>query len=315
MAGKLVGRLVAVLPVLVGATVVAFILLQLVPGDAADALLGFGASADARQELRMKLGLDKPIPVQYYLWALRAARGDLGSSTQGGVPVMDLLKDRVKNTLILTLGGLPGLLAGFVAGIGAALFSRRTFDRLFLVLLAMSVSIPPYWLAVVFLFFFSVSLGWFPTGGMYSSVGGGGILDLGAHLILPAILATVAPAALVAGSTRTAMLDILGKDFVRTALAKGASTRRVLLKHVLPNALPAIVNMLGLQLAYLIVGSAVFVEIVFNWPGLGLLAYQAILARDLPVVLGIVLASAVLFVTLNLLIDLSQLLLDPRLRD
>jgi peptide/nickel transport system permease protein len=316
MVTKLLDRFFAVLPVVFGATIVVFVLLHLIPGDPADALLGPMATGEARQELKRALGLDKPMYAQYVLWVGRAAKGDLGDSTEKKVPVLGLVLDRLRNSLILTLGGgLLGLAMGIWAGTLAALHHHSLLDRAVLAAFTFAISVPAYWLAVVALFLFAVTFRIFPTGGMYSLTGPSGVGDLLWHLTLPAVLASLIPAALVAQTTRTAMLDTLEQEFVRTAAAKGLPRRSVLLKHVMPNLLPTVVNMAGLQIGYLIVGSAVFIEVVVNWPGLGLLAYEAILGRDLPVILGIVLVSAILFVLLNLLVDMTQIFLDPRARE
>ena len=316
MAVKVLERLTASLPVVLGASIVVFILLHMTPGDPADALLGPMATGESRLELKKALGLDKPLYLQYAFWLERTLRGDLGDSTEQKVPVLGLVLDRLKNSIILTLGGgTLGLLLGLWAGVIAALRYRSILDRLILAGFTLAISVPAYWLATVALFVFAVALRWFPTGGMYSLAGKGGMWDLLWHLALPALLASFIPGALLAATTRTAMLNILGRDFVRTATAKGLPRRLVLFKHIMPNLLPTIVSMAGLQIGYLMVGSAVFIEIVVNWPGLGLLAYEAILGRDLPVILSIVLVSALMFVVLNLIVDVTQIILDPRVRE
>jgi len=306
-------RLIYIIPVLIGSSILVFLLLNLAPGDPITKLVGPFASEETRQLIREEYGLDKPIVVQYYRWILNLLGGDLGVSVEKSIPVTDLVIDRLYNSIVLSIfGGVLGLIVGVLFGVLCALYHNRFLDKIILLIFMMGISIPPYWLAVVFIFFFSIELGLFPTGGMYSVDGDNNFLDLLRHIFLPGILSSFIPAAIIGRITRTAILEQIYQEYVKTALSKGLNRLPIFLFHILPNSLPSIVNMTSLQIGYLILGSAVFVEIVFNWPGLGLLAYQAILARDIPVLLGIIIISSVIFVILNIITDTFQLIIDPR---
>ena len=306
-------RIIYVIPVLIGSSILVFVLLNLAPGDPITKLVGPFASEETRQLIREEYGLDKPIITQYYKWVLNLLGGDLGVSVEKSIPVKDLVIDRLYNSIVLSIfGGMLGLIVGVLFGVLSALYHNRFLDKIILLIFIMGISIPPYWLAVVFIFVFSIEYGWFPTGGMYSVEGDNSFADLLRHIFLPGVLSSFIPAAIIGRITRTAILEQIYQDYVKTALGKGLNRLHIFLFHILPNSLPSIVNMTSLQIGYLILGSAVFVEIVFNWPGLGLLAYQAILARDIPVLLGIIIISSVIFVILNIITDTFQLLIDPR---
>ena len=306
-------RIIYVIPVLIGSSILVFLLLNLAPGDPITKLVGPFASEETRQLIREEYGLDKPIIIQYYKWVLNLLGGDLGVSVEKSIPVKDLVIDRLYNSIVLSIfGGILGLIVGLLFGVLSALYHNRFLDKIILLIFIMGISIPPYWLAVVFIFVFSIEYGWFPTGGMYSVEGDNSFADLLRHIFLPGVLSSFIPAAIIGRITRTAILEQIYQEYVKTALGKGLNRLYIFLFHILPNSLPSIVNMTSLQIGYLILGSAVFVEIVFNWPGLGLLAYQAILARDIPVLLGIIIISSVIFVILNIITDTFQLLIDPR---
>ena len=306
-------RIIYIIPVLIGSSILVFLLLNLAPGDPITKLVGPFASEETRQLIREEYGLDKPIIIQYYKWVINLLSGDLGVSVEKSIPVTDLVIDRLYNSVVLSIfGGVLGLIVGVLFGVVSALYHNRLLDKVILLIFIMGISIPPYWLAVVFIFVFSIEFGWFPTGGMYSVDGDNNFADLLRHIFLPGILSSFIPAAIIGRITRTAILEQVYQEYVKTALGKGLNRLPIFLFHILPNSLPSIVNMTSLQIGYLILGSAVFVEIVFNWPGLGLLAYQAILARDIPVLLGIIIISSVIFVLLNIITDTFQLIIDPR---
>ena len=313
MAIYFIKRLIYVIPVLIGSSILVFLLLNLAPGDPITKLVGPFASEETRQLIREEYGLDKPIIIQYYKWVLNLLGGDLGVSVEKSILVKDLVLDRLYNSIVLSIfGGILGLIVGVLFGVVCALYHNRILDKIILLIFIMGISIPPYWLAVVFIFVFSIEYGWFPTGGMYSVDGDNNFADLLRHIFLPGVLSSFIPAAIIGRITRTAILEQIYQEYVKTALGKGLNRLHIFLFHILPNSLPSIVNMTSLQIGYLILGSAVFVEIVFNWPGLGLLAYQAILARDIPVLLGIIIISSVIFVILNIITDTFQLIIDPR---
>lgn len=306
-------RLLHALPVLLGVTLVVFISLQLVPGDAARTILGFAATEDRVQALREELGLNRPWPVQYVIWLGNLAQGDLGRSITTQVPVATVILDKIGNSLILMLASFVlvvafGLLFGLIAGAA----HREPQDRATVGLLLVFASVPPFWLGLVLLYVFGLKLRWFPISGMYA-VGGGGFLDLLHHLVLPAVTTAVSSLAVVARVTRGSLIDALQQPYILAARARGYSRRLIVWAEALRNVLPTFVNISGLQIGYLF-GGVIFSEIVFNWPGLGLQLYNAIVQRDVPVIQGCVLAVAVVFVVGNLISDLVVYALDPRRR-
>lgn len=317
ISGYLTRRFLFLIPTLIGTTFVIFILLKIAPGDPVDLVAGPYASPQVREQIRAELGLDQPWPVQYARWLARAARGDLGKSIElRGRDVLEIILARFRNSLILAAGaGLLAVILGVGLGVVSALYQDSFLDRAFLSFSLFGLSLPAYWLATVMVYLFAVKFGLFPTGKMYSTTGTGGFGDLLWHLTLPALVGAVVPAALIARLARTAMLEVINQNFITVARAKGLKERTVLFQHALRTALPTISNMVGLQIGYLLLGSAVFVEIVFNWPGLGMQIFSAIRNRDLPMILGIVLFTAIVFLLINLLVDILHHILDPRVAD
>jgi peptide/nickel transport system permease protein len=309
-----VHRLALAVPVLLGISVVVFLMLKLVPGDPAVALLGPQAEPRDIEMLRRAWGLDRPVHEQYLTWLGHVLRGDLGLSLEQRLPVAHLVLTRFKNTAVLTVASvLLSLALGLTAGIVSATRPRSVFDRLTMVAALFANSMPAFWLGLVLIFIFSLRLGWFPVSGMYSIRGEGGIVDLLHHLVLPAVTLGGATTAIVARLTRSSMLEVIRQDYVRTAWAKGLVERRVVLGHALRNALLPVVTVVGLQIGFLL-GGAVLTETVFSWPGVGLQLYRAISTRDIPLIQGSVLLIAVTFVVINLAVDLLYALLDPRIR-
>jgi len=309
-----VHRLALAVPVLLGISVVVFLMLKLIPGDPAVALLGPQAEPRDIEMLRRAWGLDRPVHEQYLTWLGHVLRGDLGLSLEQRLPVAHLVLTRFKNTVILTVASvLLSLALGLTAGVVSATRPRSVFDRLTMVAALFANSMPAFWLGLVLIFIFSLRLGWFPVSGMYSIRGEGGIVDLLHHLVLPAVTLGGATTAIVARLTRSSMLEVIRQDYVRTARAKGLVERRVVLGHALRNALLPVVTVVGLQVGFLL-GGAVLTETVFSWPGVGLQLYRAISTRDIPLIQGSVLLIAVTFVVINLAVDLLYALLDPRIR-
>lgn len=307
-------RIALALPVVLGISIVVFLMLKLVPGDPAIALLGPQAEPRDIEILRRAWGLDRPIPEQYLTWLGHVVRGDLGLSLEQRVPVVDLVLTRFKNTAILTLASVfISCVLGLTAGVVSATRPRSIFDRLTMVLALFGNSMPAFWLGLVLILAFSLGLGWFPVSGMQSIRGEGGLLDLLHHLILPAITLGGATTAIVARLTRSSMLEVIRQDYVRTARAKGLYERRVILSHALRNALLPVVTVVGLQVGFLL-GGAILTETVFSWPGVGLQLFRAISTRDIPLIQGSVLLIAVTFVFINLLVDVTYALLDPRIK-
>jgi len=216
--------------------------------------------------------------------------------------------------LLTAFAGSFSIVFGISAGMISAVKQNSITDKVILVISMVSLSMPAYWLGLVFIYVFSVKLGWLPTGGMRSFIDEKTNLDVLEHLVMPAIVAGLTPAAIIARVTRSAMLEGMRLDYMTSLRAKGLSQRSIILRHALRNALPTIVNMTGLQIGYLILGAALFVEIIFSWPGLGYEIYKSVMGRDMPMMLGLVLFSTIVFVILNLIVDISYRAINPRVR-
>jgi peptide/nickel transport system permease protein len=307
-------RLLHLGPVLLGVSVIVFLVLHLAPGDPAEIMLGANANKEDLERLRTQLGLDQPLHVQYVTWIGHVVRGDLGRSLWMKRPVLGEVLERFKATLLLTGTALfLSTVGGIALGIASARRANSLLDRLSAVASLFGASMPTFWLGIVLMVIFSLRLGWLPASGMYAPYGGGGLWDLLTHLVLPAITLAAASITIIARLTRAAMLEILGQDYVRTARAKGLGERPVVWRHALKNALIPIVTVVGVQAGYLL-GGAVLTETVFAWPGVGTLVVQGILARDIPLVQGGVLIIAVSFVLVNLAVDTLYAWLDPRIK-
>ena len=310
-AGK---RLLGLVPVLFGISVVIFFTMKLIPGDVARALLGPMATDESLAQLRRALGLDQALHVQYAKWLGRALQGDLGLSPIVHKPVMELLLPKFGNTLILAGASFfLAVLGGVTVGVLAAARQQTALDRAAMGAALIVGNMPPFWLGLVLIVLFAIDLRWLPSLGMYSSRGPGGLADLLQHLIMPAVATAAAPGAIIARMTRASVLEILGQDFIKVARSKGLSERAVLGLHALRVAWPPILTISGLQLGYLL-GGAVFTEEVFGWPGLGRQLVSSVIARDVQVVQGAALFIALSFVLVNLVVDLLNLCLDPRSR-
>jgi peptide/nickel transport system permease protein len=307
-------RLLHLGPVLLGVSLIVFLVLHLAPGDPAEVMLGANANKEDLARLRTQLGLDQPLYVQYLTWISHVARGDLGRSLWMKRPVLGEVLERFKATLLLTGSALLlSTLGGIALGIASATRANSLLDRLSGVASLFGASMPVFWLGIVLMVIFSLWLGWLPASGMYAPYGGGGLRDLFAHLVLPAVTLAAASVTIIARLTRATMLETLGQDYVRTARAKGLGERMVVWRHALKNALIPIVTVVGVQAGYLL-GGAVLTETVFAWPGVGTLVVQGILARDMPLVQGGVLVIALSFVLVNLAVDTLYAWLDPRIK-
>lgn len=315
MTGLLIRRALYLIPVLIGGSAIVFTLIHLAPGDPIDFLMGVYASPQARAALRARYGLNDPLVVQYVRWLGLVLQGDWGTSIQQRVPVLPLVLEKFWITLLLTgaAGGFATIV-GVSAGIISAVRQNSWIDRSILVVSVFAVSMPPYWLGLIGIFIFSVQLHWLPTGGLHTFTGEKTTLDLVKHLIMPAVVAGLTPAAIIARVARSAMLEVLKLDFMTALRAKGLSEGAIILRHALRNAMPTIVSMTGLQIGYLILGAALFVEIIFSWPGLGLEIYKSVIGRDMPMMLGLVLFSTIVFVVLNLIVDIIYRIINPRAR-
>lgn len=305
-------RLLYSLPTIFVPLVLVFFLLRLAPGDPATQILGDNATPEQITALRQQLGLDQPIPVQFLLWLKGLFTLQLGNSLFFNKPVLELIPHYAAVTLQITvLALLVALLIGLSAGITAALLRGKIFDRGIVAVTVFSVSLPEFWLALLLIFIFAVSLRWFPVAG-YVPLDEGILVSLGT-LALPALALGIRQAALLTRMTRSAMLDVLDEPYVTTARAQGLPERTVIGRYALRTGAIPIVTVLGLATSYLLSG-AVAIEIIFSLPGMGKLLVDAVTRRDYPVVEGAVLTIAVILVIINLLVDLGYALLDPRIR-
>ncbi|WP_405017325.1 ABC transporter permease [Kitasatospora sp. NBC_00070] len=313
MTGFLLRRVLLAVPTLLGVTVVVFATVALVPGDPLTAFLGPGAPPEARLELSERLGLERPLPVRYLGWLTHALRGDLGMSISAQRPVQDLLGSAAGQTLLLTGAAfLLVLVGGVLLGTLGAVRPDRLPGKVCDALSTLAVSAPQYSVALLLIAVFAVQLRWLPAGGTHDVFGSGGPGDLLRHLVLPAVAAALVPLGLTAKVFRAALAAVLAGELADSLRARGLS-RAAVLRHCVHNASPALLTIGGLQLAYLLEG-VVFVETLFAWPGVGRLLFDALSARDLPLVQGGVLLVAVAFVGINLLVDAAHAAVDPRVR-
>ncbi|HLH74705.1 MAG TPA: ABC transporter permease [Chloroflexota bacterium] len=304
-------RLGMAVPALFGVSIVIFLLINVLPGDPLAGLLAPDATPADRAVLAKQLGLDEPLPVQYVHWLINVSQGNLGESFSRHRSVADLIKNAFTNTLILaSAAAMVGLATGLLLGIVAALKAGSPADRFISAVSTMGLSVPSYWLAILLIIIFSATLKWLPSAGMHGI--DGDTIDFLKHLVMPSIATSAVTVGMVAKTTRSSLIETFGDDFVLTLRAKGLGSGQILM-HVIKNAAPAIMTMAGLQVGYLL-GGSVLVETIFSWPGLGLLIFQSIQSRDLRVIQASVLVIAVTFVLVNLVVDLLQTLVNPRLR-
>jgi peptide/nickel transport system permease protein len=304
MTRLIAGRLAAAVPTLLAVSLCVFAIVRLIPGDPARVLAGDFATDSVIEELRHRWRLDEPLPVQYATYVAGLVRGDFGRSIASTTPVLPELLERFERTLELALAAIAVAVAvGGVAGIVSAVRRSTVTDFVATALALTGVSTPIFWSGLVLILLFSVTLGWLPAGGAGSL----------RHLVLPALSLGLFGAGVVARQTRSGMLEVLGEDFVRTARGKGLPERIVVGKHALRNALIPVVTVVGDQFGRML-GGAILTETVFAWPGMGRYLVDAIAQRDYPVVQGVILVFAASFVLINLLVDVSYSLLDPRVR-
>ena len=300
----LVRRLLLTIPVLLGVATLVFALIHFIPGDPAQAILGEGASQEDIAQLRARLGLDRPLIVQYGAFLKGVVRGDLGESLRNGQPVAAQILQRMPATAELAFAAMAvAVLIALPLGIIAAVWRGTAIDYGAMTLSLVGISIPNFWLGPLMAMIFAVQLGWLPVGGRGTP----------AHLVLPAVTLGAALAAILARMTRASLLEELGEPYVLAARAKGVSLARAVLHHAFRNSLIPIVTILGLQFGVVLTG-AVITETIFAWPGIGRLLIQSIGFRDYPTVQGCVLLIAVTYVGVNLLTDLTYGFLDPRIR-
>jgi peptide/nickel transport system permease protein len=307
-------RLLLAIPVIFGLTVIVFLIMAMIPGDPALAILGSYATPENIARLNRDLGLDKSLVEQYVIWLGNLIQGDFGRSYTLNRPVLDEVLERFNATLILAgsallLCSILGLLAGIVSAV-------RQFgwaDRIITFVVLIGISTPSFWLGLLLILLFAVTWQVLPASGMYAIYGGGDLPDLLRHLVLPAVTLSVVATGVIARLTRAAMLEVLRQDYIRTARAKGLDERRVIYRHAFKVALVSVIPVIGIQAGF-VLGGAVYIETVFQWPGIGRMLVQAISTRDLLLVQGGVLVVAASYVLFNLLADVAQHMLDPRLK-
>jgi peptide/nickel transport system permease protein len=328
----IIKRLLMLIPVLLGASILVFSLIHLAPGDPARTMAGEHASIQTIERIREKYGLDKPLITQYWIWLKQALQGDFGRSIVSNEYVSREIWDRFPNTVELTLFSmLIAIIVGVIAGIVSASRQYSLLDYSFMGVALFGVSMPVFWLGIMLMMIFGVYLRWFPIGGRisimvsFTRITGFYLLDsvlagnweafISAlrHLILPAIALGTIPMATVARVTRSSMLEVLRQDFIRTERAKGLSERLVIYKHAVRNALIPVVTVIGLNFGLLLAG-AILTETVFSWPGLGRYVVKAVQMRDYPAVQGCVLFFAFIFVIVNLITDIIYVYIDPRIK-
>lgn len=300
------GRVLRAIPVLFGVSVLVFSMLQFLPGDPATLILGesTAASAEAVERLREQLGLNEPVYVQYWRFISRAVTGDLGTSVSTHQPVTEMIFAVLPSTFELTLAAmLIAVVIGVTLGVVAAVRQNTWLDSASILLASLGVSMPIFWLGLLLIYLFSIQLGWFPV------LGQGGLN----RLVLPALALGVGAAGIIARLVRSSLLEVLRQEYMQTARAKGLRDGAVIVRHGLRNALIPVVTIIGLQFGALL-GGAFITETVFSRQGIGRLAVNAILRKDFPLVQGTVLLTAVIYVVMNLCVDVAYSVLDPRIR-
>ena len=298
------------IPVLFVVVTLTFVLTRMIPGDPATQMLGPQASPDAIAKLTEEMGLNKPIGEQYIDYLIGLLHGDFGYSYTYSGPVLPVIIDRLPATLSITLTSLIiALFLGVIIGVESAIHQNTWFDYVFMVIALVGVSMPIFWLGLMLVLTFSVNLGWLPALGMGSW--SAGIGDVVSHLVLPVACLTTIPAATFARISRSSMLETIGGEYVKSLRSRGIKESVVIWKHAFKNALPPIITVLGLQLASAFAG-AILTESIFSWPGLGTLIVNSVNSRDYALIQGIVLFSAVVFVFVNLVVDIVYTIINPK---
>ena len=305
MVAYIIRRIILIIPIVLGVTLVSFIILHSIPGDPAEVIAGMDGSKEILEKIRADLGLDKPLPIQYLVFIKNILiHGDFGYSYRTQRPVSQEIKGRFINSLKLGVTAIViAIIIGLICGTLSAIKENSKLDRIFTISSLISLSTPTFWSGLLFIIFFSVYLKWLPAGGM------GGLKSY----ILPAIALGLPASAVIIRMVRTSLLEVLHENYIRTAKAKGLSPLRVILRHALKNALIPTVTIIGLQFGWLL-GGTVIVETVFSWPGMGQLIITGILGRDYPMVQGAIIVLAFAFICINLFVDILYTYLDPRIQ-
>ncbi len=307
-------RLISAVPVVLGITVIVFFIMSLIPGDPATAILGAYASPENVAKLNADLGLDKPMVQRYFIWLGNMLGGDFGRSFSLNRPVLDEVVERFSATLVLA--GVSLLICsvlGIAAGVVSAARQYGLADKAITLAVLVGISIPSFFLGMLLILYFAVHLRWLPVSGMYEIYGGRTFGDLLRHMILPATALAAVATGVVARLSRGAMLEVLRQDYIRTARAKGVGEGGVIWRHALRAAMVSIIPVLGIQAGFVLSG-AVYIEVVFQWPGVGRMLVDAILKRDLMLVQGGVTFVAACYVLFNIIVDVAQSLIDPRIK-
>lgn len=308
-------RLLSIVPIVLGVSLLVFLTLYLMPGDPAVNLLGPAATEERLVEIRKELGLEEPFLTQYGIWLTNLVKGDMGTSISMRMPVTDIVFSKFANTLILAAGSLIiCFFGGVLIGILAGLRQYSWFDRASMFLAQFGANVPVFWLAIVLMWIFALQLGLLPSSGMYDLRGERNLFSLIEHLVLPAVATATVSLSVIARSTRGRIIAVLHSDFIKTFRAIGIPEWLIIIKHVLRNILSSLINITGLQAGYLL-GGAIFVEVVFSWPGLGSQLYDSIVSKDIPVIQGGVLLISFSFVLINMISDLAVAFLNPKLRN
>ena len=306
-------RLLQTIPLLIGASILVFGLIRLLPGDAADALAGPDAPPELSQIVREQWGLDKPIVVQYGTWVSNMVKGDFGQSYISRQPVFELLAERIPATVELAVAALfIAVTVGISAGVFAAINHGTKIESLITVSTAVIVAVPGFWIGILAIYLFAQNLGWLPSGGRGSGVMSDPIEGL-KYLLLPALIVSMNTAAVLSRVVKSSMLEVMREDYIRTAVSKGLNSRQVTMVHILRNAMVPVITIIAIQAGNLL-GGAVITESVFAWPGVGRLLIISINARDYAVLQAVIVTLALVFVFVNLVADIIYALLDPRIR-
>lgn len=305
-------RILLAIPVMIFVSIIVFSLIHLAPGDPIEILMGIFGDPERIDKLQQQLHLDKPIVTQYLLWIKGVFKGDLGFSIRTGVPVIELIKERLPRTLLLTTAGLSiSILFSIIAGVIAAAKRNSGVDVFVMSVAIVGISIPEFLMAILLILIFSVQLHLLPSMG-FVAFSENGFLAF-KHLILPALSLAIIQASITARMTRSEMLEVLGQDYIKTARAKGLREGPVIFKHALKNAFVPIITVIGVQFAFLM-GGTVVIEEIFVYPGLGKLVLDAISSRDYTVVQGVVLFTSMFFIIINLIIDIIYTVLNPKIQ-
>ena len=315
------GRLISIIPLLIGISIISFLVIHLAPGSPTDSAtnLNVKVSQEAKQKLITHYGLDRPVYIQYLSWLRRLITLDFGNSYRDGRKVIIKIAERIPITLLINILSIfLILLIAIPIGVSSAVEKDSLYDRLMTIFVFMGFAIPGFWLALILMSLFGIKLGWLPIQGIVSldfeSLSSlGKILDIGKHLILPVFVSAFGGLAGMSRYMRSSMLEVLGKDYIKTARAKGLPENMVIYKHGLKNAILPVITILGLSVPGLIGGSVIF-ESIFGIPGMGRLFYESVMGRDYPVIMAVLVIGALLTLLGNLLADISYLFADPRIR-